>query len=492
VPVGNNPDAIAVGDFNGDGNLDLAVANYASDTVSILLGNGDGTFAFQTTVATTRVGPTSVAVGDFNGDGRPDLAVSDENGYAVTILLNSSATLSITSNSSAIFTTGADGDFTITASGVPTPAISETGAVPNGVTFLDNGNGTATLAGTPAIGTGGTYVLTITASNGVSSNAIQTFTLTVDQAPALTSTNAATFITGTDGSFTITATGFPTDALSESGTLPSGITFTDNGNGTATLSGTPAMGTAGAYSLTLKAKNGNQPNAKQSFTLNAIKGQPPAITSTTAATFTTGMAGSFTVTAKGKPVPALTETGTLPSGVSFVDNGNRTAALSGTPAAGTGGTYVLALKAKNGKKPNAKQSFTLTVDEAPSITSPNTFTFATGTLSKFTITTTGFPTPSIVEKGALPDGITFINKGNGTAKLRGTPAAGSTGNYVLTLKAKNGVAPKFTESFTLVVTNTATASPANPAVSRLDTIVDGEPAVDAIILSSAGNDTLLA
>ena len=55
------------------------------------------------------------------------------------------------------------------------------------MTFVDNGDGTATLAGTPAAGTGGTYPLTITAANGVLPDATQSFTLTVDQAPAITS-----------------------------------------------------------------------------------------------------------------------------------------------------------------------------------------------------------------------------------------------------------------------------------------------------------------
>ena len=55
----------------------------------------------------------------------------------------------------------------MTTTGFPTATLSETGALPTGVTFVDNGNGTATLAGTPAAGTGGTYPLTITAANGV-------------------------------------------------------------------------------------------------------------------------------------------------------------------------------------------------------------------------------------------------------------------------------------------------------------------------------------
>ena len=55
---------------------DLAVANYGSDNVSVLLGNGDGTFQTQKTYAVGD-GPTSVAVGDFNGDGKADLAVAN-------------------------------------------------------------------------------------------------------------------------------------------------------------------------------------------------------------------------------------------------------------------------------------------------------------------------------------------------------------------------------------------------------------------------------
>ena len=61
-------------------------------------------------------------------------------------------------------------------------ALSETGTLPSGVTFVDNGDGTATLAGTATVA--GTYPLTITASNGTAPDATQPFTLTV-QAPAV-------------------------------------------------------------------------------------------------------------------------------------------------------------------------------------------------------------------------------------------------------------------------------------------------------------------
>jgi len=85
----------------------------------------------------------------------------------------------ITSANSATFTVSTPGTFTVTTTGVPTPSLTETGALPNGVTFTDNGNGTATIGGTPAAGTAGSYVITITASNGVGSPASRSFTLRV-------------------------------------------------------------------------------------------------------------------------------------------------------------------------------------------------------------------------------------------------------------------------------------------------------------------------
>ena len=73
--TGLSPTAIAVADFNGDGNLDLATVSYASNTVSILLGKGNGTFAPTVNYSIGGSGPVSVIAGDFNGDGKIDLAV---------------------------------------------------------------------------------------------------------------------------------------------------------------------------------------------------------------------------------------------------------------------------------------------------------------------------------------------------------------------------------------------------------------------------------
>jgi hypothetical protein len=82
--AGINPQAVLTADFNGDGRLDLAVANYSSNTVSILLGNANGTFQPAQNFA-TGAGPQSVAVGDFNADGKLDLATANSGDVSVLL-----------------------------------------------------------------------------------------------------------------------------------------------------------------------------------------------------------------------------------------------------------------------------------------------------------------------------------------------------------------------------------------------------------------------
>jgi FG-GAP-like repeat/Abnormal spindle-like microcephaly-assoc'd, ASPM-SPD-2-Hydin/FG-GAP repeat len=84
--AGIRPAGVAVGDFNGDSKLDLAVANDGSSNVSILLGDGTGRFTLASSPG-AGAGPFSVAVGDFNGDGKLDLAVANEYSSTVSILL---------------------------------------------------------------------------------------------------------------------------------------------------------------------------------------------------------------------------------------------------------------------------------------------------------------------------------------------------------------------------------------------------------------------
>jgi hypothetical protein len=89
--TGTNPESVSIGDLNNDGKMDLAVANYTSNSVSTFLNTSTSTFSLANKVDyTTGTGPTSVAIGDFNNDGKADLAVANFSSSSVSIFLNTS------------------------------------------------------------------------------------------------------------------------------------------------------------------------------------------------------------------------------------------------------------------------------------------------------------------------------------------------------------------------------------------------------------------
>jgi len=142
-PVGTNPTAVVAGDFNGDGKLDLAVVNQGSGDVSILLGNGDGTFQAAKNV---NVGgtPNSIVAGDFNGDHKLDLVVGSATnavillgkgdgtfGSPTQINVNASGLLSADVNQDGkIDLVTSDGVLLGNGDGTFQPAVSLDGAVP--------------------------------------------------------------------------------------------------------------------------------------------------------------------------------------------------------------------------------------------------------------------------------------------------------------------------------------------------------------------------
>ena len=138
--AGNVPNSVVAGDFNGDGFLDLAVANFGSSNISIMLGVGDGSFPAHVEYL-VGMQPISVATGDFNGDGKLDLVLAG--GTSLSVLLgNGDGTFqpASTTNFSGIFPVWvATGDF----NGDGKLDIAIANAAANSIsTLLGNGNGT--------------------------------------------------------------------------------------------------------------------------------------------------------------------------------------------------------------------------------------------------------------------------------------------------------------------------------------------------------------
>ncbi len=173
------------------------------------------------------------------------------------------------------FVGSSSANYVITTTGNPAPTLALTGALPSGVTFSTSaGNVNTTsgfFSGRPAAGTAGSYPVTLTASNGLSPDAVQHITLVVEDTPSITSTSGTSFVFGSNGSFTVKTVNDPNPSISESGALPAGVRFVDNRDGTATLSGSPGTGTVGSYPITITAADDLATEATQSFTLTVAK-----------------------------------------------------------------------------------------------------------------------------------------------------------------------------------------------------------------------------
>jgi hypothetical protein len=131
--VGYEPRSTAVADVNGDGNPDLVVGNNASDSVSVLLGNGDGTFQPAVNYP-TGFNPYSLAIADFNHDRAPDVVTANASGASATVLLNSGGTylkLTSSANPSAL---GQAVTFTLTVA-----ATFSTPGKPSGTVYFMDG-----------------------------------------------------------------------------------------------------------------------------------------------------------------------------------------------------------------------------------------------------------------------------------------------------------------------------------------------------------------
>jgi PKD repeat protein len=352
------------------------------DHYSWLFGDGEGASSAHPAHVYLQPGSytVTVAVSDSHGTaageaartvivrGHPSVGSSAPTGsFKQTNKTGKSVKPAFTSATTATFAAGTTERLPVTATGEPTPTITESGTLPSGVRFVGSA-----LSGAPntTSSTPETFPLTFTATNSAGS-ATQSFTLTVvakgaTDKPQITSPESTTFTQRIESSFTVTASGTPTPTITESGTLPGGVVFNA---GALTGAPTTTSSTAETFPLTFTATN-SAGSTTQSFTLTVqpqpvtiapqtTTGQPPeskpTITSAESTTFKYGREERFPVKADGAPTPTITSEGKLPEGVEF-DEG----ALIG--AARRIGNFPLTFTASN-KAGSAVQTFMLKVIE---------------------------------------------------------------------------------------------------------------------------------
>jgi hypothetical protein len=345
--------------------------------------------------------------------------------------------------------------------GYPNGTLSSVGALPGGVGFTDHGDGTGSYAGTPGPGSGGVYHLTVKDDNGTPPAATAPFALTVDEAPAITGPGSAIFTVGAAGaSGEYAGSGFPAPSFTATG-LPAGLGIVSTGTGTAKISGTAANGTGGEYDAVLTAANGVGTAATKNVHLTVD--EAPELVGPSDARFVVGQSGTIAFSSDGYPQATVSTTGALPSGLAIVDNGNGSATISGTPAAGTEGSYAITVTASNGIDPDAVIHLTLVVAPHLAITSSVLPNGAVGAAYSGIVEATGGQPPYTftVDSGSLPAGLTM----DGSGLITGSPI-GPTGTYTFTVKAVDSDDPQevATKELSITVVKGATTLAVDPVV----------------------------
>jgi uncharacterized repeat protein (TIGR03803 family) len=263
-------------------------------------------------------------------------------GYGIIFKLSLINPPVFTSPAGATFLAGQANSFTVTATGTPIFAASGLPA------WASLNQGTGVLSGTPPNTSGQPFAITLTASNGISPNATQAFTLTVDQSPSITNGPPPAGTVNTPYSFTYASSGSPVPAFSvTSGTLPAGLTLSSAG----VISGTPT--TAGTSTGIVTAGNGLSPNATQAFSINiiliapVINPEPPV---------TGGPTNTVSWNSVNGAAQYEVQASTSPSFATVTDSGWITGTTFTFSGLTPGTTYYYRVRARNTSSPDSSWS----------------------------------------------------------------------------------------------------------------------------------------
>ena len=241
----------------------------------------------------------------------------------------------------------------------------------------------------------------------------------------------------------------PLDTITiTSSSIPGWLTLTDNGNRTASLTGTPAQANVGQHPITLVASDGVN-SVQQTFTITVTAvNDPPVFTSTGPTTASEGTAYSYTATANDPDGDSLTFAApTRPAWLSFSG-----ATLSGTPTQANVGTHNVVITVSDGTAPPVQQSFQIVV---ANVNDPPVFTSSAPTAASegapYSYTATASDPDGNTLTFAAPTRPAWLSFSGAT--LSGTPTQANVGTHNVVITVSDGIAPPVQQSFQIVVAN---------------------------------------
>lgn len=422
--VGNDPTSVVMADFNRDNKLDLAVANSLDDNITILLGHGDGTFSAAGTFSAP-AGPFSLAVGDFNADGKLDIASSNIASNSVTVLLGVGdgtfgAPSTVPSNGGFAVSTGdfnGDGKLDLAVSNQNDSTVS---------ILLGNGDGTfAEVASCCGMSTGLTLTFDMSAGDFNGDGKLDLALSILDIKPLLPVSYVVMLLGNGDGTFT--ATDFSLLLPVETAVMAAG-----DFNGDGKLDFATGSNPDGEVSVLVQPP---VPGPNPDFAITPTTPMVTVSAGETAdfrvqVTSVNGFLGELTLTCSGAPTQASCS---LPSTAFLFDSATATFTASVTTRART----AQIVSSNNFRKAGLPA---------------RVFSGIMGSMLALMFVLPGakfWRTRKIGLACMVLSGVVFVTScggGSGNPSSNGTPA----GNYTLTVTARTGASQKST-SLTLIV-----------------------------------------
>jgi VCBS repeat-containing protein len=497
------PSSVAVGDFNRDGDPDMAVANRNWNRVTVLLGGPGGSFGSPNNFPTGTL-PASVAVADFNADGKPDLTTTHPTTNNVSVLLNTTVTNRAPAAAADAYSTAEDTPLTVAAPGVLGNDTDPDGDSLSAVVVSGPAHGSLDLNAdggltyTPAANFNGTDTFTYRASDGTAQSNPATVTMTVTPVNDPPAATDDAYSTAEDTLRTVPAPGvLANDTDLDSSTLTAAV-VTGPGHGTLNLNGdgsftyTPAANFNGTDTFTYRASDGTAQSSPATVTITVTASSDAPVAADDA--YTTDEDTALTVAA-----PGVLGNDSDPDGdqltavvASGPGHGSLTLSADGsftyTPATNYNGTDSFTYRVSDGTLQSDPATVTITVNAVND--APTVAVAAGGTCGRDDHSGTVNLAVDDVESQAMgltlsaassnpalvPTG-NIIFAGSGVVRTMTVSAVdGRSGTAILTVTVSDGQA-----SGTVLVTVTVGGS-------GKDTLTGGTGA--DLLLAQSNNDTL--